>query len=205
MTITFSITKGNSLLIALGIVVVLSIAAAVAGGDAGNSSEWASWVQAFGSIVAIIGAVWAATFAAKSDRRARDDAALEATINQLIFARAVVSQSQLAVDDLAAAANSFNYPKIEAAKDRIAKCLVTVERLFLNSSNSSLSRILATTYELLVQAHAHCVAALQKTVMEVAYAEVSSTIYAQDLSALSEEVNVLARQIGAPPPRAESE
>lgn len=88
MTITLRFSKTNILLALLGSGVILSIAIAVIADRTTNSSDWPAWVQAVGSIAAILVAVWV-------PYQQKEDAAEEERDQRRIEARRV----QLAIRD----------------------------------------------------------------------------------------------------------
>lgn len=51
-----------------------------------SKSDWASWVQAFGSIAAIVGAIWISRIEGKRGRELRKEEAAEKRANQILLA-----------------------------------------------------------------------------------------------------------------------
>jgi uncharacterized membrane protein len=88
MTITLRFSKTNIILALLGLGVVISIVIAATADGTTNSGDWPAWVQAVGSIAAILVAVWV-------PYQQREDAAADERDQRKIEGRRV----QLAIRD----------------------------------------------------------------------------------------------------------
>lgn len=88
MTITLRFSKTNIILALLGMGVVISIMIAATADGTTNSGDWPAWVQAVGSIAAILVAIWV-------PYQQREDAAADERGQRRIEARRV----QLAIRD----------------------------------------------------------------------------------------------------------
>jgi hypothetical protein len=178
------------------VVVDLIIIGRASGLDAG---QWASWVQAVGSILAIAGAAWAALHTIASARQATRDNEREAAKSHLIFIRAVLTQSSYAVDNLRDSIQYYNPMKIEHNAARIAACLTSIESAINRTGNEHLTRILADAYERLSICRAHALGAAGPNGFDRAHAEIAATVNKRLIDDLLAELETTARSWGMQP------
>lgn len=178
------------------LVVDLIILGRLNGLDAG---QWASWVQAVGSILAIAGGAWAALHTIASARKSVQDDERQAAKSHLIFIRAVLTQSSYAVGNLRDSAQSSNIEKIRLSGTWIASCVANIEGATGRTTDQELMRILADAYERLSMCHIHALRAAGTGVYERVDAEINAKINKNSIDELLADLEVIAARWGLGP------
>jgi putative Mn2+ efflux pump MntP len=164
-----------------------------------DAGEWASWVQAVGSILAIAGGAWAALHTIANARETVKDNERQAAKSHLIFIRAVLTQASYAIDNFRDSVHYFNMAKIEMNGAWIAFCLTSIEAAIGRTTDEELTRILADAYERLSICRSHALRAAGPSGFDRANAEVTARVSKEFIDDLLVNLEAIARSWGMQP------
>jgi len=162
-----------------------------------DAGQWASWVQAVGSIAAILGAVWAAVHATSSANKSREEDAREAGVSQVMFARALLRQGANTISMIRGCAAAAQMEDLQHEVGELSSVLSTWKSLIAQSRDAELTRILVRGYEPMSLCHSQAKAS-KRRFTDLSFAEFTAGSALRELDSLRGEIAAVAARLRAP-------
>lgn len=162
-----------------------------------NASEWASWVQAIGSIAAILGSVWVAVHSTNSSNKAREEDEREASVSHVIFTRALFRQAANSASLIKACAENADLQKMKQEAAQLLDIANTLKPLISQSRDWELTGLLVSAYESMTICHSQAKTCEMKAT-EIAFAEFAAGSTLRELDKLRALLHPLAKRLKVP-------
>jgi hypothetical protein len=162
-----------------------------------DAGQWASWVQAIGSIAAILGAVWAAVHATSNANKAREEDVREASVSHVIFTRALLQQAINIISFIESSLAADQFEDLRNRINELSTILGTVKSLITQSRDAELTKVLVRAYEPMAYCHSQAQATRQRAT-DVAFAEFAASSAVRALESLRADLKSIATRLNAP-------